>query len=349
MHTQSGRPTPLADVGFGTYASVMALPNVFLIGAPKSGTTSIARWLAEHPQVFWSVPKEPFYWASDYPRMRQHYGFDSRDAYESLFASRAAQQAPVRAEGSTTYLYSATAVPSILEAVPDARFIVAVRNPADLLVSYHRTQLVAMNECETDFGRAWRRSVRGLLPPTDPLDAKLLDYPMVGALGSAVSTLFERVGRDRVQVVVLDDLRSDAASVWRSLAAFTGIDADVLPDLRAYNASTKTFRSRALQHTLQRPPRVLAPAVRGLRQWSRSTRLPGVRSLKTTMWRPEARPSASTSDRRAVLDFFEDDIRRLSHELGRDLEHWLTPPGGGTSGSGIHAPVSSTCLDAGLP
>ena len=77
----------------------MALPDVYLIGAPKAGTTSVASWLAVHPQVFWSVPKEPFYWASDYPRMRAHHGFVTRDDYESLFASRAARDAAVRAEG----------------------------------------------------------------------------------------------------------------------------------------------------------------------------------------------------------------------------------------------------------
>lgn len=300
----------------------MALPNVYLIGAPKSGTTSIARWLAEHPQVFWSVPKEPFFWASDYPRMRRHYGFDTLESYAALYSSREAREAPVRADGSTTYLYSEAAVPAILEAVPDARFVVAVRNPADLLVSYHRTQLVAMNESETDFGRAWRRSLVGRLPRTDPLDPKLLDYPRVGALGAAVARLHERVPRDRVHVVLLDDLRTDPVGTWTSLAAFTGVDPAVVPDLRAYNASTKTFRSQALQQTLQRPPRVMAPAVRGLRQWSRTTRLPGVRSVKAMMWRPEARPVASAADRDAVLAHFTDDVRLLGDEIGRDLGHW---------------------------
>ncbi|CAN5138666.1 hypothetical protein BH20ACT5_BH20ACT5_07850 [soil metagenome] len=43
----------------------MTLPELYLIGAPKCGTTSLAGWLAGHPEVYFSVPKEPFYWASD--------------------------------------------------------------------------------------------------------------------------------------------------------------------------------------------------------------------------------------------------------------------------------------------
>jgi hypothetical protein len=296
----------------------MTLPDVYLIGAPKAGTTSVASWLAAHPQVYWSVPKEPFYWASDYPRMRAHHGFVSRDDYEALFASHAAREADIRAEGSTTYLYSATAVPAIVEAMPQARFIVCVRNPADLLLSWHRTQLVTMNESEPDFGR----SLSGRLPGTDLLDSKLVDYPMVGGLGGAVERLFQSVVRDRVHVVVLDDLRDEPDKVWTQLAEFVGVDPVLRPELRAHNASDKTFRFRAVQHVLLRPPRPLAPAVRGLRQWSRNSRLLGVRSARSLLWRHEDRPTASAQDRHAVLQHFDADIDVLSGLLGRDLSGW---------------------------
>ncbi len=86
-------------------------------------------WLEQHPDVFWSVPKEPFYWASDFPAQRALYGFDTRAAYETLYASSESRAAAYRGDGSTTYLYSATAVPAILAEVPEAKFIVCVRDP----------------------------------------------------------------------------------------------------------------------------------------------------------------------------------------------------------------------------
>src|SRR4051812_48993129 len=97
------------------------LPDLFLIGAPKAGTTSLAGWLAQHPDVYWSVPKEPYYWAADYPCLRSHYGFDSLASYQALFASPAARSALIRAEGSTVYLYSQCAVTDIQSAQPTAR------------------------------------------------------------------------------------------------------------------------------------------------------------------------------------------------------------------------------------
>ena len=58
----------------------MAFANLYLIGAPKCGTTTVAGWLGSHRDVYWSTPKEPYYWADDFPGQRAHYGFDTRQS-----------------------------------------------------------------------------------------------------------------------------------------------------------------------------------------------------------------------------------------------------------------------------
>jgi len=300
----------------------MSLPELYLIGAPKAGTTSIARWLSSHPQVYWSVPKEPFFWASDYPRMRAHYGFDTVEAYGALYSSPEAEAADIRGDGSTTYLYSTRAVPDILHLVPEAKFVVCLRNPIDLLVSYHRTQVVALNENEPDFGRSWRRSLAGQLPDTDPLDPKLLDYPRVGKLGEAVGRLLATAPPEHVHGIVFDDLSTEPEEVWCSLADFVGIDPEPLPEFVAHNASNKFFRSLALRRLTHRPPRVLEPGVRRLRQWSRTTDVRSVAALKRRMWQEEERPVAAPADRQAVADYLRDDVARLSQLFDRDLSGW---------------------------
>jgi Sulfotransferase family len=300
----------------------MTLPNLYLVGAPKAGTTTVAAWLAQHPDVFWSVPKEPYYWASDYPRMRAHYGFDTRLAYEGLYSSEEAVRARFRGDGSTTYLYSAAAIPDICATVPDARFLVCLRNPVDLVVSYHRTQLVALNEDEPDFGRAWQRHRDGELPRTDPLDPKLLDYARVGEIGGAVERMLTVVPRDRVHMVVFDDLASDPLGTWSSLASFVGIDDTIVPPLTPANASNKAARWPALRRLTHRPPARLESSVRRLRQWSRTTSTPGVAALKRRMWRPEPRPAMSGQTRHELRDFFKADVELLSEILRSDLTAW---------------------------
>lgn len=302
----------------------MTVANVYLIGAPKCGTTSLARWLSEHPSVYLSVPKEPYYWAADYPRMRAHYGFGSRQAYEALYAGPQAQAATVRVDGSTNYLYSQRAVPDICAAVTGPRFVLALRNPVDLLISYHRTQLVALNETETDFASAWRRSLGGALPDTDPLDPKLLDYPQVGLLGAHVERLLETVPRERVHVVLFDELARDPSGTWLDLTTFLGIDALPEPSFDVHNASNKAARWAALRRLTHRPPAALDAPVRRLRQWSRTTTNPLVARAKARMWRPAATPRVAEETRAEVAAHFRPDVDKLAALLHRDLTQWVT-------------------------
>lgn len=304
----------------------MSLPDVYLIGAPKAGTTSLADWLAQHPEVYFCVPKEPFFWASDYPRMRERYGFADRPSYEALFASPEAAAATLRAEGSTTYLYSRVAVPDILAAASahPPRFVVSLRKPVDLLISYHRTQVVALNEDEPDFAAAWRRSVAGGLPTVRPLDPKLVDYPSVGALGQAMARLYEAVGRERVHVVLFDDLARDPASVWTRLTAFLGVAAAPAPAFEVRNASNKAARSANLRRLTHNPPAVVAAPVRVLRQWARTTSNPLAAKLKGAMWKAEARPEVTDEVRAEVAAHLATDTLALGELIGHDLTRWTT-------------------------
>ena len=63
----------------------MPVPNYFLVGAPKCGTTAISVYLREHPQVFFCNPKEPCYWRDDMPGIRESYGIESLEQYLALF------------------------------------------------------------------------------------------------------------------------------------------------------------------------------------------------------------------------------------------------------------------------
>lgn len=311
----------------------MNLPDLYLIGAPKAGTTSISQWLSVHPDVFWSTPKEPYYWATDFPRMRQHYGFDTLNAYRRLYSSSKADAAQVRGDGSTTYLYSAEAVPAILSAVPSARFIVCLRNPVDLVLSYHRTQLVALNESEPDFLSAWHRSRSGSIGTSSPLDAKLLNYPFIGCLGQQVQRLLSTVEHDRVHAIVFDDLVARPEAVWDALATFVGIDPAQVPSFAVANRSDKMYRWSRLRRLTHRPPGLVAPQMRSLRQWSRTTRFPGVAAMKQQMWRTEPRPDLPQRSRAEFAEFFADDVRLLSALVDRDLTDWFPTPDGTPTGA----------------
>src|SRR5919106_4688265 len=107
-------------------------PDFFIVGAPKCGTTSLASYLDAHPQIFMSPVKEPKYFFFDAPELRV---IDRLESYQRLFARAEPDQ--LCGEASTAYLFSKAAVPAILEANPAAKIIAMVRNPLEMVVSYH--------------------------------------------------------------------------------------------------------------------------------------------------------------------------------------------------------------------
>src|SRR5687767_12353755 len=116
---------------------------MFIIGAPKSGTTSLFEYLKAHPQVFMSQVKEPNYFAPDLAdegdNMLRHPVDEAR--YLDLFAGAGA--ALRRGEGSVRYIYS-RAAPQLIHAVaPDPRIVVMLRNPVDMAHSLYRHMVAA--------------------------------------------------------------------------------------------------------------------------------------------------------------------------------------------------------------
>jgi hypothetical protein len=141
-------------------------PNFFILGAPKCGTTSLARWLGDHPNIFMAPQKEPHFFNTD-----DRQGVTTLVEYEDLF--RKAQKEHVAVgEASVWYLSSSQAVNNILEYNPNARFIVMVRNPIEMAQALHGQMLIAGLECVQDFSKAWslqeerRQGLR--LPPPFP-------------------------------------------------------------------------------------------------------------------------------------------------------------------------------------
>jgi hypothetical protein len=96
-------------------------PNFFILGAPKCGTTSLARWVGEHPSVFICPEKEPHFFNTD----DRHRGVEAIVDYEALFSGAQEQHVAI-GEASVWYLSSLEAVPNILRYEPAAKFIVLV-------------------------------------------------------------------------------------------------------------------------------------------------------------------------------------------------------------------------------
>lgn len=306
------QPTAAASVVWRASDVSTRRPNFFILGAPKCGTTTLAHWLAQHPAVYMSPQKEPHYFNVD----MAHRLHTSEVEYEALFARANPDQTAV-GESSVWYLYSKEAVLQIESYSPGARYIVCLRNPTDMARSLHGQQVFSGNEDLVSFEAAWaaaedRRA--GLRVPRHALDPSTLIYPDACAVGTQLARLLDVVDRDRVLVVLLDDLAQRPAEVLLRVQAFLGIPIQEGSSLSIENGP-KVRRSR-LGHTLVdsigRLKIVLGIGMSFgvLTYLDRLNRKPaGIEPLRPNF-------------RQSLVEYFEPEVDILERLLGRNLAAW---------------------------
>jgi hypothetical protein len=307
-------------------------PRVFLAGAPRCGSTSISKFLSRHPQVCFSRPKEVYYFShvtdAALSSIRQQY-------LDRYFPHYDPERHLVLAEGSVSYLYEPEVIERILSIQPEARFIVAVRNPIDMLRSYHFRLLFLLEEDRKDFEEAWnlqQARARGERVPRSCRDPRRLLYREVASFGKHIARLLEIVGPERCHIVVHDDLNSRPREVSRELLRFVGVEDDMdvieFEDGRSelpHRMRSKSYRWRWLQTLLYKPPAAVFKAAQRS-EIKRGVRPYGLKRLHKRLVkfnRVRQAPEPFSPELRAMLrGVFAEDIRRLEAILDRDLGHW---------------------------
>lgn len=321
----SGTAVRAAREGQGSLPRNQSLikPNLFIVGAPKCGTTSMNDYLAQHPEVFMPTSKEPHYFGSD---LRYTPGYIRDEAeYLSLFAA-AGPGKKIIGEASTWYLFSQRAAEEIKAFSPDARIIIMLRNPVDMIYSLHGQRLYDCNEDIPDFADALEAEAdrqRGLRRPQafqGSLDVYL--YREVGKYASQVQRYLEVFGRERVHFITFEELTRDTAGAFQRTCEFLDIDPTIQVDFQIKN-QMKRLRWPVLGRFMRVPPTVGRWLFRSL------TPLTVRRRLYDFVWnlnvRVERRQPMSPDVARRLYREFAPDIQRLSALLGRDLTAWSRP------------------------
>jgi hypothetical protein len=221
----------------------MKKPNFFIIGAPKCGTTSLASWLSEHPQVFMAKVKEPMYFNTDFGGQVIN---NLRD-YENLFIEANDCHLAV-GEASTFYLASNLAVENIIKYSDDAKLIVMLRNPVEMAISLH-AQVCKGLEDEFDFDKVWglqERRIKGYCLPKYIEHPELYLYGERCKVGTQLAKLFDKIDKSRVLVVFLEDLIANRDEVYKSVLAFLGLS-EILPLSFEVKNQRRGFRSKWLK------------------------------------------------------------------------------------------------------
>jgi hypothetical protein len=304
----------------------MNIPNTFIIGAPKCGTSALAAYLKQHPNFFLSSPKEPFYWSEDYPRLRERNDMHSLDDYLALFQGATDEHTCV-GEGSTNYLASTCAIENILEFNPNANFIVMLRNPIEVVHAFHSEILFSFIENEPDFERAWalqeaRRYGKSI--PEDCEAPQFLQYAEVADYGRQLQRFYDLVPAEQRKVIIFDDFAKETKAVFEETLKFLGLPECHEIEFEKVNAA-HAHRYEWLAKLVLDPPPFLKPAVEKIRHEARRHQDGLISSLKGKLRKPHRRRQLRARTRDELCEFFRDNVADVSKLLGRDLSHWLRP------------------------
>lgn len=275
------------------------LPTFFLIGANKAGTTSLHRYLAAHPAVFMSSPKEPEYFAlrgldvGERPDRRGPRRITTAAEYEALFDAVDGETAV--GEASTVYLRSRRAAEGVHAAVPDARIVAVLRDPIERARSAHAMYVRKGFEPLTSFDEAVEAELAGA-------DGDWRHYVKLGEYHEGLVRWFDRFDRDRIRIHLFDDLGADPLALVRDLYEFLQVDPSFTPDVsRRYNVDP----------TRQSTVRRLTKAV--------------LRRRRPTPAPVRAEPP-SLAMRARLAERYQPGVAALEQLIDRDLSTWLVPP-----------------------
>jgi hypothetical protein len=304
-------------------AAAGRLPDFFLVGHSKSGTTALYEMLGRHPQIFLPEMKEPIFFAPELPRRTQRYRAPGAlEEYVALFAAARPEQ--LVGEGSASYLRSPNAARLIAQARPDARIVAILREPASFLRSFHLQVVQSHYEDERDLARALslegeRRRGR-YLPRRSlwPQELLYLDHVRYLEQLRRFEVLF---GADQLLVLIYDDFRAENAATISRVLRLLGVDENVELGAAEANPTTATRSQRADEalHALSHGEGRVGGAVR------RASALVPRRLRRAALGTAQRRlvsAAAPEPDERVMRTLrrrFRPEVEALSDHLGRDL------------------------------
>lgn len=307
------------------------IPNAYLLGAPKTGTSSLFNWLVAHPMIEGTIPKETFYLMDEgNPLSNQDYQFSKLGAtgYNNFFPSSSSRRRSILIDGTTHHIYQRTALDFIGRLEKKPKCIIILRKPSDRIYSsfaYSQNNLGRVSQRltfpeYTDLLLSGRhREIERHIDSTRTayVLTRNLDYcDYLKYVNRWVGTL----GFNSLHICKYDDMRKNPEKLCEDILRFFGLPTGFFLnfDFATYNKTVK-IRSPLLQKMLK----TFAPIGR---------KLPGYRRAKNLYLTLNTSKSSTPKEKVISHDLyaakqkidchFKDDMAALGKRFSIDLTDW---------------------------
>ncbi len=315
------------------------MPNFFVVGAQKAGTTSLYHYLEQHPDVFMSPAKEPFFFDHELDPsgsvIKHEFGrrslarnprFANIAEYLTLFEGVRGERAV--GEASPLYIYAPGTASRIKQYSPGAKIVAILRNPADRAYSAFLYAVRIGVEPLTDFAQALREEEQRIRDDWH----YVYRYRDRGLYHKQLKDYYDVFGPEKVGVWLYEDMREDPLGVSRSVFRFLGVDDAFAPDTSSRHNAARVPKNafaratiRAMNKAFPVMKRIVpSSSVRVRDQWDHK-----VRQLVNSRILAADPPSLNPALRAELLEGYKEDISKLQGLIGRDLSPWLEDGGEG--------------------
>lgn len=297
----------------------MKLPNFVIVGAPKSGTTSLFYYLKQHPDIYLPVRKELHYFSYEYLKENTN-GPGDKDVLSSLCANRREYEShyiDVRNERmigdvSPSYLYYSNVSERILSELGKIKIVMILRNPVEKAYTQYMHLIRDNRETLSFYDALMEEQKRMLAGWSD-----IWRYAESSLYAKKVKKYISVFGPANVKIILFDDLVIAPDEVMRSLFEFLNVDSDVHCDTsKAYNR-TGTPKFKMVSDFFAKPNPVKTTVKKFIPEWVRIH----IR-LVLLDWNTGKKNSMDRKSREYLTKYFGEDIAVLSKILGREL-WWL--------------------------
>ncbi len=309
----------------------LRVPDFFIVGSPKTGTTALYEMLRGRPQIYLPQLKEPRFLAADMQPRRGHelgpqeLGYpQTMEEYLALFSEATPEQRV--GEASAFYLWSRTAAESIADLQPNARIIAILREPASFLRSLHLLFVRWGVESEKDLRKAiYLEATRreGKHIPRLSHRPSLLRYSDHVRYVEQLQRYGARFPADQILVLIYDDFHRDNEATVRKVLQFLEVDDQAPIEAMSVNVTTRTVRSQRARYMLNSLKKGRSPVARSGKIAINALTTQRLRSKAAlTIQRRFVRADVPPPDEGIMSELrerFKPEVVALSEYLDRDL------------------------------
>ncbi len=300
----------------------MNIPNFFIVGAPKCGTTALYTYLNKHPNIFFPTVKEPNFFCKDFNLRMAN---SNLSEYLNLFKTAKPCHKRI-GEASVWYLYSQFAIPLIKKLTPTSKIIIMLRNPIEVVYSLHSQYLYNGTEDESDFEKAWylqnKRRNGFFIPKTKNNDVKRTLYKEIGTFSKQIKRTWKHFPQNQIKIILFDDFIMDTKLIYSEVLTFLGLPDDRQIEFPRINEN-KTRKYSQLYSFYNSKSNYLRQYINKL------YRLFNIQSIgiKKLLNKYDSisikRKPLNPEFKRALSLEFSTEIKSLEDILKRDLSHWI--------------------------